>query len=187
MNKWKTGTLIIVVLIVIIAGVALDQLLKAHFENLSGGDTNWTMYFFGTVGFEWTENPGAAWSIFGDFEHKNILFFALTLLGVPLFLVLLFIGRKKSVVGILGYSAAVAGTLGNAIDRLVRGSEFFTGKVRDFISIGRWFPIFNIADMLLVGGVIFIILAILFLDDDSFLALAKKEKEKKKNENQTGN
>lgn len=185
MNKWKKSTLIIVVLSVIVIGVAADLLLKAFFEGLENNG-RLPHYLFGTVGFVWRENAGGAWSIFENFGGKNVLFFILTLLGVPLFLALLVIGRKKSVIGIIGYSAAVSGTLGNAFDRLTRGAEFYSGRVRDFLSIGNWFPVFNVADMLLVGGVICIVLAILFFDDDSFFTSLKKEKEKKNNENKAG-
>jgi signal peptidase II len=185
MNKWKKSTLIIVTLSIIVIGVAADLLLKAFFEGLEG-EGALPYYLFGTVGFVWRENAGGAWSILEGFGGKNILFFILTLLGVPLFLALLVIGRKKSVVGIIGYSAAISGTLGNAFDRLTRGEKFYSGRVRDFLSIGNWFPVFNVADMLLVGGVVCIILAILFFDDDSFLVSLKKEKEKRKNENKAG-
>ncbi len=178
MNKWKKSTLIIVVLAIIIAGVAADLLSKALMESLKT-QGKLPHYFFGTVGFVWRENAGGAWSIFESFSGKNVLFFIITLLGIPLFLGLLFIGRKKSVIGIVGYSAAVAGTLGNAFDRLTRGAEFYSGRVRDFLSIGDWFPVFNIADSLLVGGVICIILAIMFFDDDSFIVSLKKEKKNK--------
>lgn len=37
----------------------------------------------------------------------------------------------------------IAGTLGNMIDRI------FLWGVRDFLTVGTWFPIFNIADVLL--------------------------------------
>jgi signal peptidase II len=46
---------------------------------------------------------------------------------------------------ILGLTAALAGAAGNVADRLLRG------VVVDFIAIGRW-PVFNLADVAIVGG-----------------------------------
>lgn len=46
---------------------------------------------------------------------------------------------------VAGVAAAVAGASGNLLDRLVRGA------VVDFIALGRW-PVFNIADVAIVGG-----------------------------------
>ena len=47
---------------------------------------------------------------------------------------------------LLGLGAAVGGATGNLIDRLWRGG------VVDFIDL-RWWPVFNLADVAIVGGV----------------------------------
>jgi signal peptidase II len=44
-----------------------------------------------------------------------------------------------------GVAAALAGALGNLADRLIHGA------VVDFVSLGRW-PVFNLADVAIVGG-----------------------------------
>jgi signal peptidase II len=44
-----------------------------------------------------------------------------------------------------GVAAALAGALGNLVDRLIHGA------VVDFVSLGRW-PAFNLADVAIVGG-----------------------------------
>lgn len=168
MNKWSTRKLLIVIFSIIFVGIALDQLTKAYFENVK--DTL-PIYLFSDVGFIWTENIGGAWSVFSG---KPVFFFVVTLIGLPLFAILLYFSRKKSPVGIIGFSAAISGTIGNGIDRFTRGAAFYSGAVRDFISIGSWFPVFNVADMLLTCGIACVILAMLFLDDDSLMKTRKK-------------
>ncbi len=49
----------------------------------------------------------------------------------------------------LGYAAALGGALGNVTDRL------FQGYVVDFMHLHRW-PVFNVADMAVVAGVMLI-------------------------------
>ena len=54
--------------------------------------------------------------------------------------------RTAPVVEQIGYAFAVAGAVGNVLDRLLRG------YVVDFIHLHHW-PVFNVADMLIVVGV----------------------------------
>lgn len=171
MNNWSGKKLVTVVLSIIVLGLVLDQVTKFYFESIKSG---LPIYLFGDVGFVWRENYGGAWSILSG---KSVTFFIITLLGLPLFGFLLYLARKKSVVGIVGFSMAISGTLGNAADRLLRGKEFYSGAVRDFLSIGDWFPVFNIADICLTVGVALVILAMIFFDDDAIAAKKKKRPE----------
>jgi len=53
----------------------------------------------------------------------------------------------------LAVGLVVAGALGNIIDRLFRNEGWLRGEVVDFIDF-QWFPIFNVADIAVnVGGV----------------------------------
>jgi len=170
MNKWSTKKLLIVVFSIIIGGIILDQVSKIYFESIKSA---LPIYFFADVGFVWTENFGGAWSVLSG---KTVFFFIITVIGLPLFGILLYFSRKKSVIGIIGFAAAISGTIGNAIDRLTRGVEFYSGGVRDFLSVGSWFPVFNIADCLLTCGIACVILAMIFFDDDALLKTHKKLK-----------
>lgn len=52
----------------------------------------------------------------------------------------------------VGFAAAFAGALGNVVDRLTHG------YVVDFIHVKRW-PVFNVADILVVAGLALVVLA----------------------------
>lgn len=61
---------------------------------------------------------------------------------------------------VLGLGLIQGGALGNVIDRLFRdGDGFLGGAVIDFLEIGDWWPVFNLADAaIVVGGAIVAIL-----------------------------
>ena len=106
----------------------------------------------------WTSyrNKGAAW---GMLEGQMYFFFAITLLVIVG--LIYFLHKEVNGYRLLGYSVGLllAGAIGNFIDRL------FRGEVVDFIDtypFGYNFPIFNVADMALTFGVIFMIIAVLF-------------------------
>ncbi|MFC4617275.1 signal peptidase II [Camelliibacillus cellulosilyticus] len=107
-------------------------------------------------------NTGAAWNILNG---QMWFFFIVSV--VVLVIVIYYmqkVGRKKPLLGI-ALGLIIGGTLGNFIDRLVRG------EVIDFIHVylGSYsYPVFNLADSSLVVGVILILIYSL-LD-------AKKEK-----------
>lgn len=95
-------------------------------------------------------NPGAA---FGMLEHRTSFFIVVALLLVAA--VIYFYPRIPSGHLLLrtGIGLQVGGAIGNVIDRVK------TGYVIDFFDFRIW-PVFNIADMAIVGGVGIIILSV---------------------------
>lgn len=99
----------------------------------------------------YVENRGAAFSLFAEYPSRWV-FVALALaVAVGGFWVL----RKNILQTVLGRCSVlliVAGALGNAIDRILRG---FVVDLFDFRLIH--FPVFNIADICIcVGGALFL-------------------------------
>lgn len=113
--------------------------------------------------FTSTRNDGAAWSIL---EGQMIFFFIIT--AIVLVIVIYYmqkLGRFQPLLG-TALGLVIGGTLGNFIDRLLRG------EVVDFVHVYIFsynYPIFNIADSSLVVGVV-IILIYMFIE-------GKKEKQ----------
>jgi signal peptidase II len=60
--------------------------------------------------------------------------------------------RREGALVNIGFAAAMAGAVGNVVDRLVHG------YVVDFIHVKRW-PVFNVADILVVAGIALAFLA----------------------------
>ena len=99
-----------------------------------------------------TNNTGAAFSIL----IGQRIFLILITIAILAFLIQ-YIKKNKieRMIDIISFSFIIGGSLGNLIDRIIRGS------VIDFISLklGNYnFPIFNIADTLIVVGVILLLL-----------------------------
>ena len=65
---------------------------------------------------------------------------------------------KEQPIGITALFGGLAGgAVGNLADRLFRADDgFLSGAVIDFIDL-QWWPIFNIADIAIVGGVLSLI------------------------------
>ncbi len=111
--------------------VIIDQITKFLF-------TGKTYMFTSFFGLKYSENIGAAFSLFPG----GRLVFIVTAL-VVIYLVFKFYKTFKNKLGLI---FLLAGAVGNLIDRVV------LGYVRDFISVWVW-PVFNLADMLSVIGV----------------------------------
>ena len=100
----------------------------------------------------YTNNTGAAFIILLD-KRIFLIVVAILIIGILLYYI-----KKNKVDGklnIIAFSLIIGGSLGNLIDRIVRG------YVVDFISIklGSYnFPIFNIADTLIVVGVFLLLI-----------------------------
>jgi signal peptidase II len=153
--------------------VGLDQLTKAAVVHLMV--KHQSIPILGDwLKFTFTENPGMAFGIqFGPRGTVTVLSVAATLL------VIYYMYQVRS--GYLPYRASLAfilgGALGNIIDRVFYGlflgyGDLFTGRVVDFIHVSLWegfipqmvpfiggaymelFPIWNVADMSIVLGVV---------------------------------
>ncbi|MCH5151437.1 MAG: signal peptidase II [Clostridiales bacterium] len=177
---------------VIAACIAIDQISKHYVEiavaNYAVEHNSRNIPILGNwLTLTWTTNTGATGSMFSGLAWRNWLFFAMTLIGLPVFGYLLWRSRTRSVWGQVAFAFIIGGTLGNAIDR-VRFAEdgFFTGAVRDFIQVEGFFGIFNGADSFLVVGVILALLAIVFLDPDSLLFSFLKERKAKQEQGEDG-
>ncbi len=111
----------------------------------------------GILGFRYAENTGAAFSILRDQQLLLILLTLIILVGMSGYLFKA-IKTDAHVVVKLAYVGIIAGAIGNFIDR-VR-----LNYVVDFLEFRFMnFPIFNIADVCVVVGVILLSIATLFL------------------------
>lgn len=132
--------------------VLLDQASKYSVINYLNKDIEVINNFFYLI---YTKNNGAAFSIL---TGKRLFLIIITLLIIGSLIYYIIKNEISSKIEILAFSLIIGGSLGNLIDRVVRG------YVVDFISVkifGYHFPIFNIADSLICIGV-FILLIIQF-------------------------
>ncbi|MDI1464851.1 signal peptidase II [Catellatospora sp. KI3] len=125
-----------------------------------------------------TRNSGAAFSLFRD--HTWI--FPIIAVGVISWI--LWAARSlRSLPWALALGSIMGGVLGNLLDRIFRAPGTFHGHVVDFLSLfdpyGRTWPIFNVADMALVGGVCLAILLELTGRQRDGSRLTGKEEQKK--------
>ncbi len=142
--------LLITILSIIFA--LLDQASKYSVINYLNKDIEIINNFFYLI---YTKNNGAAFSIL---TGKRLFLIIITLLIIGSLIYYIIKNEISSKMEILAFSLIIGGSLGNLIDRVVRG------YVVDFISVkifGYHFPIFNIADTLICIGV-FILLIIQF-------------------------
>ena len=100
----------------------------------------------GLIGFRWATNTGAA---FGMMQGGRWFFVVLTV--VVLLIILYYEFKmpytKQSLLIRIPFTLIIAGTIGNFIDRLLNG---YVVDMFRFLFIN--FPIFNVADVLLVTG-----------------------------------
>lgn len=143
---------------IVLVTVVIDQVTKFLFTEKI------FIVLDGVVSVYYSENTGAAWSIFSG---KVIM---LAILSVFFLFFLIFISHKfkeKNSLYSVGYAFIIGGAFGNLIDRV------FLGFVRDFIKLEFMsFPIFNFADTFLVIGVLIFCFFILFFKQED----EKKEK-----------
>lgn len=141
------GIAIVIILILTIC----DQLLKSWVASsiVLGGSKQ---LIPGIIELTNLRNSGAAWSIF---EGQQTFFTIITIIAI--IVIGYFIWQyRKNIPMLIGLSLIMAGTIGNFIDRLRQGYVVDMFETT-FIN----FPIFNIADMCLTLGVIWLIICIL--------------------------
>ena len=93
------------------------------------------------------KNTGGAWGIFSG----NVAFLAVVSIFVIVMLYFFLRSEKKlNKLSITYYGLLFAGIIGNCIDRIVNG---YVTDFLNFYILGYDFPVFNIADILIVVGV----------------------------------
>lgn len=130
----------------------IDQVTKFFALNLRDGKVIYLIDEF--LKFKYLENRGAA---FGILQNQKWLL-SLVSIAVIIYLIYFYFKYKNRLSSIYRVTLGLilGGAIGNLIDRMVRNF------VVDFISVtfpnGYNFPIFNVADMAIVIGVILILI-----------------------------
>lgn len=139
--KNKTVKLIVVLVTIL---VIIDQVSKILVTNLIDGQVG-NEY----IGLQITNNTGLAFGFNDGSNVKNIFLMIFVLL-----IVIRFVKNQIELIDTktaISLSMILSGGIGNLLDRIFRGA------VVDFIKIFK-FPIFNIADCLIVVGTILLII-----------------------------
>ena len=153
MNK---KTYIIAVLILIIDQVS-KTLIETFFK-LNDSVQVIKDFFYITV----VHNTGGAWSIFSNHSY---LFIIASVIAIILLIKFMF-GFKNNLRNNIAFAFLFGGIFSNLADRI------FLGYVRDFLDFklfGYNYPIFNIADITIVVGVILLIVAVIKGEDHKWL------------------
>ncbi|KAJ53406.1 signal peptidase II [Clostridium tetanomorphum] len=147
-------------LTIIILGIILDRLTKIWAtKELSSGENIVIIKDF--FQFSYLENNGAA---FGIFRDKSVFLITITLVVVIGIIVYLFRYKPQSKLLRMSLAFVISGAIGNLIDRIQYK------YVVDFISLhykdAYYFPIFNIADILVTLGTL--LLALFVIKEDEY-------------------
>lgn len=143
-------------LIVVVALVAIDQLVKHWVTATIALGTNHVVVP-GLLAITNLHNNGAAWSILQGQQW----FFTIISVVAILIVVYLMAHWRHQVPLMVGLTLILAGTLGNFIDRLMNG---YVVDMFELLFIN--FPVFNVADSCLTIGVLILIIVILREDGE---------------------
>lgn len=130
----RYSTTLGIALAVVVADLVTKRYASAHFSDSP------VEVIPGFLTFTFTENPGAAFSLFQN---------AGSFLGVAAIVVSVFvlwsIRTERPFLEVAALGLVLGGANGNLMDRVFRGEGFLDGKVIDWISMW-WIPTFNISD-----------------------------------------
>lgn len=141
----KSNIILSIVLVIVLLGI--DLLLK-YLVSTYLTTVNIIDNFFSLT---YVLNDGAAFSLFASRTYLLILIALICLF----FIIYELKNNLDDRVLSIGYSLALAGLLGNFLDRLI------DGYIIDYLSfkiLGYNYPIFNFADILIVVGIIIVII-----------------------------
>lgn len=143
--------------------IGIDYLIKEiAAEKLADGEIH--VFIRSFLGFAYTQNTGAAFSLFSSSTNLLSVFTGILIVAG---LVYLFVPSKRPAAFDICIPLIIAGGAGNLLDRLTRG------YVIDYImTLFVDFPVFNFADILITCGCFALIIYLIY----SIYADAKKEK-----------
>ena len=146
-----------------ILALGLDQLSKIWIRsNLPGGAQ--LPLIPGWMHLEHVKNHGAAWGVLAG---QKWLLIAFTVAVTALVVSSAREVSRRGKIAAIGFGWILGGALGNLLDRVM------FGYVTDFFDLDtpvRWlqtFPVFNVADSALTGGVILMLITLLRFPDES--------------------
>ena len=132
--------------------IAGDQIVKHLIRaNMYLGQS--IAVFGDTLKLTYIHNNGAA---FGMLWGKNIILIVVPIVIMVAIFIFIFKTKSKYKLMNTGLTLIAAGGVGNCIDRII------FGKVTDMISLSFFPPIFNVADIAVTFGCIFVIIAVIF-------------------------
>lgn len=141
-------TIIIYISIILLLIDQISKLLVVKLIDINSGMELIKNFFYLT----YTHNTGAAFSIL---TGKRIF---LILIAVVILIVIFNYLRKNKIeskIEKIAFSLIIGGSIGNLLDRIVRG---YVIDFLDFKIFGYNFPIFNLADTFIVIGVILLLI-----------------------------
>ena len=101
----------------------------------------------------YVHNYGGAWSIFNNSTLAITIISFVIIIGIIYYLLKNKVTKK---IEVIGYSLLLGGAIGNLIDRVING---YVIDFLDFYVFGYDYPIFNIADIGIVVGIIILIIS----------------------------
>ncbi len=122
--------------------IVVDQIIKV----LATSITSPIPLIGNFLQLNYVRNYGVAWSMLNE---KRVIIILFSIFAIAYLFKLLVEFRSEKIIHI-GVMMMIAGGLGNIIDRIVR---HFVVDYIDVVIFGYDFPIFNVADILLVCGV----------------------------------
>jgi len=154
--KWTR----LILAISVVLFVVLDQIVKqwARVNLMSLGRIP---IIEGLIGFRFTTNAGAAFGILQDARWFFVIL-TIVVIAVMLYFEFKFPYTRESLWIRIPMALILAGAIGNFIDRLLFG---YVVDMFEFLFIN--FPIFNVADILLVIGTFAYALVVLFVLKES--------------------
>ena len=102
----------------------------------------------------YARNYGGAWSIF---ENSTLIITIISLIVIIGIIYYLYKNKTTKKLEIIGYSLLLGGAIGNLIDRIIYG---YVIDFLDFYILGYDYPIFNIADIGIVIGIILLLISV---------------------------
>lgn len=146
--------------------IIIDQMIKFVINNnidLYDQNTIIDNFFYLTN----VRNYGAAWSILTGSRIMLIIVTILIMIGLYYFFIRKEKMKKEEKVI---YGFLYGGIIGNLIDRIFRG---YVIDYLEFYIFGYNFPVFNLADILIVVSMFFIIISVIKGDKDEIVSRRK--------------
>jgi signal peptidase II len=154
----QLGARVVRVLLLVLLAAGLfgcDHATKAVATSALGGGRS-VAIVGDLVELRWTPNPDVAFNMVRSLGltpwSSPLVLASLAAGAMALLLAVWWRSRNEGALVNVGFASAAAGALGNIVDRLTHG------YVVDFIHVKRW-PVFNVADILVVVGITLAFLA----------------------------